>query len=65
MSNDENNNDPTKKPKTPWHGIFTSVLKDWLTPVGIEVLPEVCLTTMPQRADCLLLKNNDKPFTPE
>ena len=46
--------------RTRWHRILGTVLKEWLTPVGITVHTEVPVMTEPPKLDILLLKNNHK-----
>jgi len=41
------------------------VLQEWLSPVGIEVISEVLVTSKPQKADILLLTHEDQAFTTE
>ena len=49
--------------RTRWHRILGTVLKEWLTPVGITVHTEVPVMTEPPKLDILLLKNNHKGNT--
>ncbi len=43
-------------PKTRWHHLLAGVLREWLTPVGIEVRADVRIGSEPPVADILLLK---------
>jgi hypothetical protein len=47
-------------PKTRWHQIFATILKEWLTPVGITVETETPVSSEPPKADIVLLTKTAK-----
>jgi hypothetical protein len=47
-------------PKTRWHQIFATILKEWLTPVGITVQTEIPVSSEPPKADIVLLTKTAK-----
>ncbi|MGK5093333.1 hypothetical protein WDW89_15150 [Deltaproteobacteria bacterium TL4] len=50
--------------KIPWHKFLGKILKEWLTPVNIQVQTEVPLLTDPPKADVLLLRHEEDFWTP-
>jgi hypothetical protein len=66
MNDNNNGYDSTeKKPKTSWHRLLARLLEIVLTPVDIEVQPNVEVMTDPPEADILLLRRNTLNWTAE
>ncbi len=55
--------DTIKKQKTSWHRLLARLLELALSPVNIEVLPDVSVMTNPPEADILLLRRQAAQWT--
>jgi len=63
--NDENQggNATVKKQKTSWHRLLAKLLEIVLSPLDIDVQPDVSVMTDPPEADILLLRRNTPQWT--
>jgi hypothetical protein len=55
--------DIVKKQKTSWHRLLAKLLELVLSPVNIEVLPDVSVMTDPPEVDILLLRRQTAQWT--
>ena len=46
--------------RTAWHVVFSALIKE-RAPPGVDVIPELVLTSEPQKADLLLLRRDHEP----